>query len=175
MIQIRKNVFETNSSSTHSICISKDKAVWSKRIDFHIGEYGWENDSVFDTASYFYMAIRECPNSEENLNKLIKILDNNNVIWNFDSGDRYYQGYIDHGSELQDFVKELLNDEDKLCRFLCGDSVIYTGNDNDDSDGPKMCDVCDEFYHTWDENWNMTEHVHPYHDENRYEYYYKGN
>ena len=56
MIQIRAGVFETNSSSTHSIAISKKPVVIGKSIRFGIGEFGWENDCV-DTADYLYTAI----------------------------------------------------------------------------------------------------------------------
>lgn len=40
--QIRRCVFETNSSSTHAICIAKDGYELKDHIDFHTGEYGWE-------------------------------------------------------------------------------------------------------------------------------------
>ena len=43
MIQIRNGVFETNSSSTHSICIPKKTSIKRDSIYFGIGEYGWEN------------------------------------------------------------------------------------------------------------------------------------
>lgn len=39
---IRRNVFETNSSSTHSICIVKDNILnqMQNHINFKTGEYG---------------------------------------------------------------------------------------------------------------------------------------
>lgn len=173
MINIRKNVFETNSSSTHSICISRAPAKWGTSIVFSIGEYGWENDTVSDTASYLYTGIFEMNNWKEYLDRLAEILTDHNVEYVFlpprDGG------YIDHGCELRDLIEDLLNDEDKLCRFLFGDSVIYTGNDNDGGDEPKLCDASDEYYYTHDNNWNYTKNSNPYHDEKKYEYYYKGN
>jgi hypothetical protein len=43
MKQIRKGVFETNSSSTHSICIAKDDGLTiPKSLHFDFGEFGWE-------------------------------------------------------------------------------------------------------------------------------------
>ena len=44
--KVRKNVFETNSSSTHSICVTKNNIVDEKQnhIEFTIGEFGWEID-----------------------------------------------------------------------------------------------------------------------------------
>ena len=57
MIQIRSNVFETNSSSTHSICIQKKPvdADYSY-IAFHAGEYGWE-ERIVNLGNYLYTAI----------------------------------------------------------------------------------------------------------------------
>ena len=46
--QIRRGVFETNSSSTHAICIAKGDYNLSKHIDFTIGEFGWENNEYDD-------------------------------------------------------------------------------------------------------------------------------
>ena len=44
--QIRQGVFETNSSSTHAICISKDhdtsKLKLPDSVSFDHGEFGWE-------------------------------------------------------------------------------------------------------------------------------------
>lgn len=45
MIQTRYGVFETNSSSVHSICISKEKTKSAHRmVHLRFGEYGWERD-----------------------------------------------------------------------------------------------------------------------------------
>ena len=53
MRQIRQNTFETNSSSTHSICISKNPVVdvRNEHVYFGSGEFGWSTDTVTDTAS----------------------------------------------------------------------------------------------------------------------------
>lgn len=69
-------MFETNSSSVHSICISKKPVgdVKGKKISFYLGEYGWENSTV-DTPDYLYTAIMCQNNSEELLDKLKSILD----------------------------------------------------------------------------------------------------
>lgn len=69
-IIIRNGIFETNSSSVHSICISKKPVenVKGKKIAFYLGEYGWENETV-DTTDYLYTAIMCQSNSEELLDK----------------------------------------------------------------------------------------------------------
>jgi len=179
MIQIRSGVFETNSSSTHSIAISKAPVVIGKRIHFSIGEFGWENDTA-DTADYLYTAILERDDSLELLDRLKEILDNYHIEYSFEepryqkSSDGKYTwlayGYIDHGYELGEFLDAVLNDEDLLMRYLFGDSTVYTGNDNQESD-PSGCDITDEYY--WD--WDGKMHPNPYHDTVNYEYFYKGN
>lgn len=42
--QVRRGTFETNSSSTHAICITKSEYRHNSfsHIDFEIGEFGWE-------------------------------------------------------------------------------------------------------------------------------------
>ena len=72
--QIRSSVFETNSSSIHSIAIPRNcKAIDSVR--FNIGEFGWEWD-VADAANYLYTAICFNSDSESEVNEKIKRLKN---------------------------------------------------------------------------------------------------
>jgi len=182
MRQTRNGVFETNSSSTHSICISKKPASYLSYVRFRIGEYGWENDCVEDTASYLYTAILDAYSYEvanEKINHLKHILDKHNVLYDFEEpvyvtgswGTYLKHGYIDHGNECTEFVESVLNDEDMLMRYLFSDSCIYTGNDNQDDD-PEGCDIaCDEYY-DYDRN-KMIKN--PYHDPENYDYFYKGN
>jgi hypothetical protein len=178
--QIRSSVFETNSSSTHSIAISKAPVVAGKYISFGIGEFGWENDTA-DTADYLYTAILEQNNSSELLNKLKDILDKHSIEYKFEEpryvkssyGEYLDYGYIDHGYELGEFLNAVLNNEDLLMRYLFGDSTVYTGNDNQESD-PSGCDIADEYYWT-EENGKYVEKLNPYHDSANYEYFYKGN
>ena len=66
-IQIRRGVFETNSSSVHSISIIKDNFKGSLPSQFTIncdGEFGWEVKTYDDTeskAAYLYQAILYYP------------------------------------------------------------------------------------------------------------------
>ena len=180
--QIRSSVFETNSSSTHSIAISKAPVVAGKHISFGIGEFGWEN-GIADTADYLYTAILEQRNPSELLDKLKEILNKHSIEYKFEEpryeksayGDYEYldYGYIDHAYELGEFLDEVLNNEDLLMRYLFGNSTVYTGNDNQDSD-PSGCDIADEYYWT-EENGKYVEKLNPYHDSVNYEYFYKGN
>lgn len=178
--QIRNSVFETNSSSTHSIAISKKNPVIGKYIHFRIGEFGWENDCV-DTADYLYTAILEQDEHNELLEKLKGILDKYSIEYEFEDpiwhessvGDGVWleYGYIDHSYELREFLDIILSDEDLLMRYLFGDSNVYTGNDNQDP-CPSGCNIADEEYYDWDSNKMV---VNPYHNPENYDYFFKGN
>lgn len=178
MKQIRKGVFETNSSSTHSICISKKPVKTGSYVYFGIGEYGWENGCV-DIADYLYTAILEMDDSKELLDKLKKILDNHSIEYEFEkpiySNSGYLEyGYIDHSYETREFIDAVLSDEDMLMRCLFGDSAVYTGNDNQDDD-PSGCNIADEYIWTENEDGEYVERKNPYYDPEHYDYFRKGN
>ena len=169
MRQIRNGVFETNSSSVHSICIQKDKNITlPNSIHFYIGEYGWEFDCV-DTASYLYTLILNSGDKEEKLNTLKNILDKHNISYTFEESKT---GYVDHDSCARNFIDAVLNDEDLLLRCLFGtDSCVYTGNDNSAEED----DMCYCAYKTiWDGE--KCEFIpNPNHEPDKYDYFYKGN
>lgn len=179
MIQVRQGVFETNSSSTHSICIPKkcDKII--NHVDFRIGEYGWENDEA-DPASYLYTGVLcayKKDEAQELINDIANFLVTNDISFTFEKPEydeynhlSYEQGYIDHGYELREFIEYILNDGETFLRYLSG-GIVYTGNDNQDPQ-PSGCDICDEDYYDYD----LDKYVpNPYHDIENYEYFYKGN
>lgn len=171
---IRNGMFETNSSSVHSICISKKPVgdVKGKKIAFYLGEYGWDNSTV-DTPDYLYTAIMCQYNSEELLDKLKSILDKHEIDYTFQPDEKASRWWgIDHSGETIDFVKAVLEDEDLLLRCLFNDdSVVYTGNDNYGSnDYLDTCFVGDEYY--WG---NDGKEPNPYHDEDKFDYFIKGN
>lgn len=191
MKTIRSNVFETNSSSTHSIAIPKDCAS-ENYISFHIGEFGWRFDEV-DPADYFYTAIYATSNTEAEVEKKIErlknILDSHNIEYYFGNADThiysymgdYYlildNGYIDHGRELGDFVDELLNDGDKLVRFLSR-GLVFTGNDNSYAIDQCFIERFTEYLDYYDWSTNTTYSIkNPYYMENHndYDWYWKGN
>ena len=182
--QIRRSVFETNSSSTHSISISKKPVTidTTKVIGFEIGEYGWENDCV-SAKNYLYTAIMSFDDSEELLKKMIDILDKNNVKYclgevithkeTYDDEVYTYldNGYIDHCGNVREFVETVLDNEDMFIRLIFGDSCVYTGNDNQDNI-PDGCDIAKSTYYDYDSNKYIPN---PYHDAENYDYFYKGN
>lgn len=173
--QIRKSVFETNSSSTHAICISKEDVNVIKlpfSIDFTQGDFGWEFRVINDShtkASYLYQVIfdmcyyRSPDKLQEYKNRISELLARYNIEAIFSKIDEY-DGYVDHAGEAMNFVNSVLSDGDKLIRFLFGDSIIVTGSDNDDY-------FDDYMYVDGNENWNYE-----LKDEfKKYEIYEKGN
>ena len=180
-MKIRKGTFETNSSSTHSIAISKDKVNIPKgtTIRFDIGEYGWE-ENEYSFPSYMYTALLD-KNDEESIEKLKSILDSWGVNYRFATprwrfyGDKNYKyldnGYIDHGEEAYYIMLQILNDEDLLARALFGDTTVYTGNDNN-SGSNDMCWCAEEY--VWDSD-TYEEIPNPNHLPDKYDYFFKGN
>lgn len=182
-MKIRKGTFETNSSSTHSIAISKDKVnPYNLRngytIDFNIGEYGWEEDE-YSFPSYMYTALL-CADDQESIEKLKSILNKWGVEYRFQKPEWYYysdgfraldNGGIDHSREAYPIIMAILNDEDLLTRALFGDSCVYTGNDNS-SEGYNMCWCAEETIWDWDKD---DEVKNPNHNPEKYDYFFKGN
>jgi hypothetical protein len=175
MKQIRNNVFETNSSSTHSICISKKPvSADGSFIHFYIGEYGWGHDCV-STSGYLYTAILCMGDSEYLLGKLKAILDRHQITYEFEEPDYAEDGwlkygYIDHSDDAREFIEGVLASDDMLMRCLFGDSWVYTGNDND-AEPDSMCYAAEPT--TWDSSYNSIPN--PNHDPENYDYFFKGN
>jgi hypothetical protein len=145
MKQIRKNVFETNSSSTHSICISTNaELIIPTTIYFEFGEFGWEINtlnSISEKASYLYTALY-AGDRVDDIENIFKILKSKNIEVTFEEAlyeeDYIYPtntGYVDHANELDEFLNNICNNENMLFQFLFSPlSFIITGNDNDDCD-----------------------------------------
>ena len=107
MIQIRSGVFETNSSSTHSICIPKKTKSTVNFVDFEIGEFGWENESV-DPASYLYTAILDAydyDEAQEKIAELTDILNAHNIAYKFEKPKWYISDY--DGNKYQSITDEM--------------------------------------------------------------------
>jgi hypothetical protein len=154
--QIRQSCFETNSSSTHAICIATDTLYdIPKTVNFDFGDFGWQIDKLTsrqERANYLYTCLGYC-NLDE-LKKYIEFISNtlykNGVedinfesfklcvyCWN-NKTEIYFEpsdGYIDHGNETKKFVDTVCSNEKILLDYLFSDkSFILTGNDNDDCD-----------------------------------------
>lgn len=142
--QIRNNVFETNSSSVHTISISNSSP---QSIDNYIffdrGEYGWEwetYNSSQDKANYLYECMIDLfyHNNllKEKCNRIREELALYKVGCDFAevNENNLFEGYVDHGGQNEELVNYLLDNPDKLIDYLFNDtSYIATGNDNVDS------------------------------------------
>lgn len=158
--QIRTGVFETNSSSVHALCIAK-KPVSQKdypdHIDFCFGEFGWnmnDYDNMQDRADYLYTAIQMFDDCNTMIRHLSEVLGARGISFTFAPYHSKEGGRIDHCECVEGFVRSLMEDDDKLIRFLFGESRIVTGNDQYDA--------------LWD---YIDKNV----DESKYDIYYKYN
>lgn len=132
---IRKNVFETNSSSTHVISITKHgKYQMPKHIDFKLGEFGWDYKVYRDTAdkaSYLYTILEYSDVKENCIDIIKKYLDKENIAYTFETRTDE-SGYVDHGVYGLEIVMNILKSKEKLFNFLFDNkSYITTGNDNE--------------------------------------------
>ena len=150
MKKIRNAVFETNSSSSHSISVSEvnsdelmDNVMLMDENDNVVvepGEFGWEqevyNDSV-TKASYMLTYVKNyCGDDESKFDEMLKnvIMEQtgcNDVIFN-ESGDQYWKfGYIDHQSSSDNAYHWVFEDKETLRQFIFNkESILETDNDN---------------------------------------------
>lgn len=108
--QIRRNCFETNSSSTHAICITKrkiDKDNLPSKVEFKHDEFGWEfevYEDVLTKASYLYQAICDLHYYEndkkknEYINWIYEVLGKYGIECNFDTVDKDEDGFSGQSS-----------------------------------------------------------------------------
>ena len=155
--QIRKSVFETNSSSVHSISIAK----YNSKTDDHIvleavpGQFGWEHElyeSAFYKLSYLWTAVYcfaddEALGEEQDFDKHAQILEDWKKIisdvfieYNIEIGFKHvtpfsWDYYIDHHYMLKDMLEDFKNNPELMVDFVMGEkSALETYNDNDDYD-----------------------------------------
>ena len=137
MKKIRKGVFETNSSSTHSISISIAEDGNKIKLDtlpldedgvcrIHQDEFGWEH-AMFNSptmkAAYAYTYAKDDIYKMARLGRVIG--EQTKASIEFEEGD----GYIDHQS--YDVCEEAFKDDETLKRFIFSPmSFFKTGNDN---------------------------------------------
>ena len=135
--QIRQGVFETNSSSTHSVSIpEKINPLFTKNtlitdIDNNIilngGEFGWEIQDYTDAltkANYMAVAARWDDNDTQLLIEVIKEETLcNDVILNLEDS------YIDH--ESVGIAEFLFKSKEALRDFIFNTQcILHTDNDN---------------------------------------------
>lgn len=183
MIQVRRGVFETNSSSSHSICIAKEIAEpIPEKIIFH-PVYAGRSEKEIPASDYLYAAIAShgqeyCEEAKEIIGEF---LDRRNVKYEFQpitwqtDWDYSYECNVDHPAEIRDFTNKILNDENMLACFLFGDSVVYTGEYDDRSMVAEDGEWCYEDVQDENGNWTIAKYKNPYYHPEKYTYYFKGN
>lgn len=161
--QIRSGVFDTNSSSIHSIAIRKysyldglenfKKWLSDPVLVFDLREFGLEArkyTTPASRASYLWTmacsdTIKEATRRKRYIESVLKEVG---VSCRFQkvTAKTYEDGYeccvaeddswfgIDHSDEWQTFKEQVFRDKDLLLDFLFGDSYVLTYNDSDDYD-----------------------------------------
>ncbi len=154
MRNIRHNIFETNSSSSHSITISYNKDTLCEKDKHFIpisdkgkiilngGEFGWETIQYNDSetkANYCAIASVLYSHDTSRQEMLKKVLCEytgaKKVIFDFSVDDYESEkfSHIDHQS--YHVANDAFHDEESLKHFIFNDcSWLCTGNDNDDFD-----------------------------------------
>lgn len=143
---IRVGVFETNSSSTHSICINEPCGMdyVSLPVDedgcceVFPGEFGWEERTYRDatTKASYCLTHAKAIRRDETLVELLRGVIQEQTgakevrFTPIDPDDEYYAwGYIDHQSN--DVCDEAFYSTDNLRNFIFNPlSVLVTDNDN---------------------------------------------
>lgn len=182
MIQIRNGIFETNSSSVHTIAVSKEPYhdLPSEKY-FHLDGFGWENGYA-DPADYLYTAIFELyyENDREKFYECIGHIKSVLAVHTVDAVfhtpkdiDTSYDYYIDHAFETIDFVNAIMASDDLLMRYLFSDeSFVHTGNDNDGN----CPNEDEEFIYDYDfSSKSSIKTKNPDHHPDKFDYFSKGN
>ena len=139
----RQGVFETNSSSTHSVTIAEDGELLDTlpvdedgKVSLQTGEYGWEVEGyrhVSERAQYATtLAMGRIDSEKEKLMKMmVKVIKEHTGCKKVVVQTRYADdfGYIDHNSILE--ALKIFVTEKTLKNFLFNPrSYFETSNDN---------------------------------------------
>lgn len=148
MKSIRTGVFETNSSSTHSICITKNRRCnmcLPQKLYFSCGDFGWEYKTLKtpeEKASYLYssiLCIYDKETAEGKKSLLWDMLGAEGVECEFETPIYYgasswcENASVDHAGtdDHSAFVERVLSNVGRLLRYLFSEeSFVITGNDN---------------------------------------------
>lgn len=140
MHTIRQSIFETNSSSCHTITIVASDIFNTKLgkddegvVHIYPGEFGWEickYDIPDEKASYAYTYAKNYGKKEDLklLRKVIEDVTGAKVVFEKTSG-YFPTGYIDHQSS--DYGAEIFVSYDTVKNFIFNPkSYVQTDNDN---------------------------------------------
>ncbi len=151
----RRKVFETNSSSTHSVCISSGEGIVDNIfpdrdgvLRLTGGQFGWEQEEYTDSltkADYCAVFTRSESAAKQRamLEKvLLEVTGAKKIKYCFssdyhttvdDEGDTIHPAYIDHQSDFHEGgdCMAAFKDEQTLKDFIFNpNSILTTDNDN---------------------------------------------
>lgn len=166
--QIRNGCFETNSSSTHSICIpvAESYGPLPDEVIFRPKHYEWGPDIEYFPGDYLYSTLLSTGQTAY-IDRLKEILERRGVKVRFmkpdeepefEDGDYVVYDYVDHAGcfDYPFSIDYLFCDEERLLRFLFApDSCVYIYSSSN-----------------WDEYFNE---IHMLEQSGRFEIYEKGN
>lgn len=134
---IRKGVFETNSSSVHTLTICKDSnRSYPQSLYLYSMDFGWEEGEYTDAetkASYIYTYLKDCVNDDSRLDLFIQTLKDAGINVNVEEDDGVNKEWhtIDHWDDLSDFMDAIFSDKELLLDYIFNpNSELITGNDN---------------------------------------------
>jgi hypothetical protein len=149
MKNFRTSVFETNSSSTHSISIyNATKGVYDTIvpmengvIELTGGDFGWEWEKYNDALTKANYAALFAQDDKAMTDMLVEVIKEHTGAKEIDLSQ--LEGYIDHQSDLREGgdAHKAFDTPQILKNWLFHpESWLFTGNDND-SDPPNFYDV----------------------------------
>ena len=149
-IKIRKALFETNSSSTHSITIQDKGDFTSIKHDGLItlsgGEFGWEWERYTDplTKANYCAVYAKQYGKPEDTEMLKEVMEQQTgaaieISAQNEEYEKPHYSYIDHQSD--NVAAKAFESTESLRSFIFGlNSVLFTGNDNS-SEPPNFYDA----------------------------------
>ena len=141
---IRSNVFETNSSSIHTLTIFNNNGSIDyekmledfdkRKYNIEVGEFGWEFEVYNDPISileyiysFAYQRDNETDSQQNYVSKLKSLLPNTNFI------DTDHDYLIDHCYDWENQLDFIFESKENLAQLMFN-GQIRTGNDNTDGD-----------------------------------------
>ena len=137
MIKVRRNVFETNSSSMHSLSvIGSDRMTTLESKDGVVvvsyGEFGWGYDSLTTPSEKLCYLVTQYSESEDMLDKIKEaVFDYTGLkLIIYEPKDSFWEkGYIDHQSD--GMISEYITDKQSIIDIVFNNkNVIIIDNDN---------------------------------------------
>lgn len=132
MIKIRRNVFETNSSSMHSLSVIGSDRVSTLTtskdgiIVVGEGEFGWGYDTLTTPSEKLSYLVTEYSGQEEMIDMIKEAVKDYTGLTMAVYED---EGYIDHQS--QGMISEYVSDKQSIIDLVFNDkNVIIIDNDN---------------------------------------------